>query len=45
MKKYTYKNIITGKKIHSNELLHDEDLVLVTEIRTKPLKKFYKKTL
>ena len=45
MKKYTYKNKITGKKVFSNEILYDEDLDLIAEVKTKPIKKFYKKTL
>lgn len=33
MKKYTYKNIKTGKKVYSEKPLKDPDLVLVTQMR------------
>jgi hypothetical protein len=33
MKKYTYKNKKTGKKIHSDIPLKDKDLVLVAQIK------------
>lgn len=38
MKKYTYKNKITGKKIQSDTPLKDKNLVLVMQTRDGQIK-------
>lgn len=38
MKKYTYKNKKTGKKIYSEKPLTDKDLVLVAQVRDGQMK-------
>ena len=39
MKKYTYKNKKTGKKIFSDKPLKDPELVLVVQLRDGMMKK------